>query len=365
MSNKTLYLVNQVNGITVNSSCHLPEMMKHIENISNIKTVQFNVNLKDMIPAIEEVNAKADILFLVHDFTLWNCGHFDYDFKNFQFFLQSLWNNKNVFVFPTEMASSGLIKSQFKENASMMTKIIVGSESFRKMFLKVDAGFAVPSNRIKYINMPTEEFGLADNTKLKTDWRIKERVLFTPGYIHPKKDYLRLLQDFKLLLRKHKSILYVLSFKSHPTISSEEAWAQFDALQDYVEANNLEKYVRLSLDRNTTAEYHSMLKLADLVLFPHDFSLDMYNGCMLDALAMGKAIVTPESVFAEDLVKKTSILLYRYQDEISFYDACSVVLENKDFRDILQQHNYEYGQTLAYSKIAQQYVNQIKRFKFN
>jgi folate-dependent tRNA-U54 methylase TrmFO/GidA len=84
---------------------------------------------------------------------------------------------------------------------------------------------------------------------------------------------------------------------------------------------------------------------------------------MIDALAMGKAIISPTTVFSEDLVKKTSVLLYN--DIPSFYDACSVIIENKDFRNILELHNYEYGQTLSYPKIAQQYINQIKRFKFN
>ena len=74
---------------------------------------------------------------------------------------------------------------------------------------------------------------------------------------------------------------------------------------------------------------------------------------------------SPFTIKAEDLIKKAGILLYRYQNEISFYDACSVILENKEFRNILEEQNHEYAANLSYNGIAKQYVNQIKRFKFN
>lgn len=362
---KKLYIIDSIDGVSINSSCHVSELMPYIEDISNIEVTHYDLKMDHMIHAINDVNDNADIVFILHDFRLWNKANYDVDYGMFERFLRSLWNNKNIFVFPTEMASSGLVKSQFKENASLMTKIIVGSESFRKMFLKIDAGLAVPANRIKFINMPTDEHKPTDNTKMKREMRLNSKVVFTPGKIHPSKDYITLLRNFKSVLQKHKNVLYVISLKKHHTISKELAWKQFDEMQDFVEANKMQDFVRLTLDKSTKVEYTQMMKLADLVLFPQDNSLDMYNGCMLDALAMGKAIVTPESTFADDLVKKTSILLYKYEDEVSFYDACSVVLENKDFREILQKHNYEYGQVLSYTRIAQQYVNQIKRFKFN
>lgn len=362
---KTLYLIDSINNKQINASCHLTSLLPHIEALSNITTKRCSLQTTDMMAGIKDINANADIVFLVHDFTFWNDGLLHQDNGRFSHFIRSLWNNKNIFVFPTEMAPAALIKSQFKENAMLMNKIVVGSESFRKLFIKVDQGLAVPANKIKFINIPTHEFQYRDSATVKTRNKVNTKILFTPGLLHPAKDYIALLRGFMMLRKKYKNMVYVMALKSHSTVSPQQTDEMKTAIYDFIHANNLVEHVRLYFDTLGEEKYHSFMRIADLVVFPQDNSLDMYNGCMVDALAMGKAIVSPSAVFADDLVKKTSVLLYQYESDISFYDACSVVLENLDFRNIVEQHNYEYGQTLAYPKIAQQYVNQIKRFKFN
>jgi glycosyltransferase involved in cell wall biosynthesis len=366
---KKLYLIDSINGRKINSSLHVSELLPHIEELSNIETVQFDLDINDLKGAVDVINDNADIVFIVHDFNLWNMGSTDIDFGIFTKFLTGLWNNKNIFVFPTELASSGLIKSQFRANAALMTKIIVASESFRKIFIKVDAGLGVPTNKIKLISIPTTQYPIPNTQKLKLEVKLSKRLVVVPGLLHPKKDYLQLVKELAHLTKKYKQILMVLSLKSHSTASKEDIWKMFNKLQDYVEENKLQDYMRLTLDTGTKAEYNQLIRLADLVVFPHDNSWDMYNGALIDALGMGKAIVAPESIFAEDLVKKTGILLYRYQNDLnisqSFFDACSVILENKEFKSIVEQQNHEYGANLSYNGIAQQYVNQIKRFKFN
>ena len=273
---RTLYLIDSINGKIINSSLHVDALMPYISELGNIETIKLNIDLNNLNVAIQELNNKADIIFIVHDFTLWNNGSIDVDYGIFTKFLCSLWNNKNIFVFPTELASSGLIKSQFKENASLMTKIIVASESFRKILIKIDSGLGVPTNKIKLINIPTEIFPLVDNTKLKQEAKVKNKLILVPGMLHPLKDYIQLFKDMMPIIRKYTYLTICLSLIKHPTIVETEAWKQFDKLQDYIEKNKLQEYFRVSFDSSNSKEYKYLLRLSDLVVFPHDTSLDMY-----------------------------------------------------------------------------------------
>lgn len=363
---KKLYLINSINGKKINSSIHIEELMPYIEKASNenIQTVNYNLDLNNMPVALKEINDKADILFVVHDFNLWNNNNLNIDSHNFTNFMRSIWSNKNIFIFPTEMGPASLIKSQIKE-VENISKIIVGNDAFRKLLIKVDPGLGIPTNKIKVINIPSFDFSPSSNTKLKKNINFKQTLVFTPGLLTPEKDYINLLEQFKILDKKYKNTIFMLALKSHPIIDTKKTWEIFDKIQDYIEENQMQNYIRCSLDKISDTEYINLMRCATVVVFPQDNSFDMYNGCMIDALAMGKAIVAPQTLFSDDLVKKTSILLYEYKNISSFYDACSVVIENEELRNILEEHNFEYGSNLSFDKIALTYVNQIKRFKFN
>lgn len=332
---------------------------------SSIETVNINVDLDKINDALNDINENADIVFILHDFEVWN-NSYHQDSQIFPKFVSSIWSDKHVFVFPTEIASTALIRSQFKPIAHQINKIVVGSEFYKKMFTKFDSKVDMPANKVKLISIPTFDTKQVSSDIIKAKANKQGKFIIHAGLLHPKKDYIELLRNMEFVLKKYTKSYFLLSLRQHPRISLPETQEIYNGIFDYVKNNDAFKgKIGIYYNEGDPNAYLQQLRVADLVVFPQDNSMDMYNGALVDCIAAGKAVVAPTTVFTEDLVKKAGILLYKYKDTRTFYDAVSIVLDNKPLREILENQNYELGRTLTYPKIAQQYINQIKRFKFN
>jgi len=347
---KKVYLINQIDGKKLIFSDYFQKIFYNISNINNFEIIPFNLETNNLLDCIEKINKNADIVFIIHDFNLWNDGLFTSDNQKFTRFLSGLWNNKHIFVFPTELAQSALMESQLSNNISSINKIIINSEGYKKILSKINH---INPSKIKFIDIPLE------HKKSNFKNAHKNKILLTIETIHKIKDFNILIDDICPLLKKYKDLFYVLSLKSNFNLSEIENIKFFENIQKYALTNpKIKVYFDASEEKN-----NSFRRIANVMVFPQNHSLEMYNEEIISAISFGKSIVAATSVFTNDLVKNYGIFLYHYDNQSSFHDAISILLENEKLNSILEEQNVECSKNLDYEKIAQEYMAQIKQLR--
>lgn len=350
---RKLYLINQFDGKYFAFSKIITELFHQITASSNIEVIEYNIKSDDLLNCIEDINKNANIIFILHDFTLWNDNSFSIDNGRFSRFIRALWMNKGMFICPTEIAQAALLKSQLVDNSVIINKIILNSEGFKKQFLKL----GIQNNKLKCISIPIKE---NKNITFKGGNKetFKGKIILTTEMINTKKDFFWTIENIAKLIENNNVLHYIISLKSNPTLKASENQRIFEDIKYMINSSNIKIFLDVPQDKQD-----SHLRIADIVLFVQNNSLEMYNEDIIQAIMFGKPIVASASVFTDDLVKNFGIFLYQYQNNESFFDAISILLDNLKLSDILSQQNIEASKEYRYENIIPNYMLQFKKLK--
>jgi glycosyltransferase involved in cell wall biosynthesis len=287
-----------------------------------------------------------------------------------------------LFVIPTEFHINEILRTTFGH--ASISKIIVCSEYYQKYFLKV---LNFDSNKIKLINLATDDLRPAKMLrKPKPKEEHEQKVILSPSLLTEDKDYEILLKSAKQLKYKYRNLIFALYLKSHPNLSSEKREEIITQIHNKAAVLGLGPNLRVLLD--TKHPYQQYLKVADIIVTPIQHNDDIYSGTIIDAIVASKAIVTPDSKLAYDLCKKDAgIYLYATSKDVEakpsdllkakkqvvpitndeivtcIVDDCSIILDSPEIKDIMEEQNSILAENYLFPRIAQQYLNLIRRFK--
>jgi glycosyltransferase involved in cell wall biosynthesis len=365
-----LYLIqSDANDVIVSYGIHLDKLFEQFESKQlNIKTISHTEALEKKWNGIDEG------ILLVHSFKAW-------PEKQWEEFLSNV--KIPLFVVPTEFSGKKEMQKAFGNKK--VSKIVVCTEYYQKFFLKT---LEFDTNKVKLIYLPTEDFRpptLFRKPELKEE--INQPVILCPALLTLDKNYDILLKSVRKLKYKYRNLIFALYLKSHPNLDKEAREKLLTELHMKAQVHGLGANIRILLD--TQHPYKSYLKLADLVLIPIQNNENLYSGTLIDALVAHKAIVTPDTKLAYDLCKKEAgIYLYTTikdiepkteegkektkkqsvpmtEDEIveGIVDNCSIILDSPKIKDIMEEQNSLLSENHLFSKISQQYLNLIRRFK--
>lgn len=362
---KTLYLVNtDENDNLISNSVHSSEIF------SDFKSKQMkvkNISCKEVIS--KQWEADEGVL-LVHSFDAWPARVWDK-------FNKSL--NVPLFVIPTELTSDeNLINKTFSK--SSVSKIIVGSECYQKMFSK---SLVTDSNKVKLIHSFSDDKLLpTNNPSQERSGIIRPPIIVVPTLLDEDKNFESVLLAISKIKIKYRNVLVMLAVKSKPSIDSGKENEIINSIYDMADSFRISNNLRMMI--NSSYDYKWFLKMADIIVIPQQKNNDMYNGALIDSVVSGKAVVAPDTKVAFDLCKKDAgIYLYETttmtedkedepggpreltNEEISdsIAENCNIIFDNATIKNIMQEQNAILGKNYLQSKISQQYINLIRRYK--
>lgn len=330
-----------------------------------------NISIKESME--RQWNASDEGILVIHSFKGWP---------------ENLWNQLNdnitvpLFTIPTEYTEDeNLIRNTFSKKS--VSRVIVGSECYQKYFVKA---LQEDGNKVKLIHSSGSD-NLLDVAKAKQD-AINPKIppiIVVPGLLDEDKNIESLLMAIGKIRLKYRSALIVFNFKSKDSVDEASENILLDSLYITAEKLGVDRNVRFYI--NSSQEYNWYMKIADIVLIPQQTNKDMYSGTLIDAVIAGKAIVAPDTKIAFDLCKKDAgIYLYETNittstkdnegnetiatrkltsDEMaeSIAENCNIIFDNRTIKSIMQEQNVLLGKNYLQSKISQQYLNLIRRFK--
>lgn len=262
-------------------------------------------------------------------------------------------SDKKIFLFPTEMYDPTLMKLHL--DFSPIAKIIVSSEYFQKYLIKT---IGISPNKIKLIPLPSAEILAA--TSLVPNSII--RLITVPVLMSAKQDVTNIIEAFRYLKARYLDLhLDIIIIKDNPEYDRD----YINGLGAFIDDSGLKGTVSIRVTQNSF-DYPRNFTPATIVLLPHDESKQLYSTPLIDAIASHKAIVASQQPYAQDLRKKDAgINLYQDEDLQSLIDSCSIILDNKDIKFILEEQNRELSVNFQPTKVIQQYLNLFRRYKDN
>jgi len=367
---KYLYLVqSDANELVVSYSVHINKLFSNFQSKQLVvKTISYEE------AAHRKWDNADDGLLVIHSFKAWSS-------EKWNAFLDKV--SIPLFVIPTEFNSDKSVMKQTFEN-NKVSKIIVCSEYFQKYFLKI---LEIDSNKVKLIYLSAEDFRPPQTIHKVPSKESAQPIILSPSMMTADKDYEVLLKAAKRLKLKYRNMIFALYLKSHPGLLEKERASLLADIHAKSQMMGLGGNIRILLD--TQHPYKDYLKVADVVVIPIKESNDMYSGTLIDAIVANKAIVAPDTKLAYDLCKKEAgIYLYptfkeveikpeeegqkktkktirMTKDEIveCIVDNCSIILDSPAIKDIMQEQNSLLAENYLFSKISQQYLNLVRRFK--
>jgi glycosyltransferase involved in cell wall biosynthesis len=366
---KTLYLVNtDTNGKLISHSVHSDELCSSFKSKQmQIKNISINELMEKNLDNLEEG------IFLIHSFKEWT---------------ESLWNalTNNIrvplFTVPTEYTDDyELIRNTFSRKS--VSRVIVGSECYQKHFTKA---LQKNGNKVKLIHSSGSDSLLEIENYQQTIINPKiPPIIVVPGLIDNEKNIESLLMAMSKIHLKHRNAIILFNLKSKDSTDTKSENLILDNLCLMSEQLKIRENVRFYI--NGPQEYQWYMKIADMILIPQQKNQNMYSGTLIDAVIAGKAIVAPDTKMAFDLCKKDAgIYLYETNatitvkidkklktsvtrklslDEMaeSIAENCNIILDNSDLKSIMQEQNTLLSKNYLQSKISQQYLNLIRRYK--
>ena len=360
---KTLYLVNtDTNGKLISHSVHSNEIFSSFKSKQmQIKNISINELMEKNLDNLEEG------IFLIHSFKEWTDSSWN-----------ELTNNIKVplFTVPTEYTDDDeLIRKTFSRKS--VSRVIVGSECYQKYFIKA---LQENGNKVKLIHSSGSDSLLEIENLKPTIVNPKiPPIIVVPGLIDDEKNIEPLLMAMSKIRLKHRNTLILFNLKSKDSIDARSEELILDNLCLMSEQLKIRENVRFYI--NGPQEYQWYMKIADIILIPQQKNQNMYSGTLIDAVIASKAIVAPDTKVAFDLCKKDAgIYLYETNTAISAKTAtirklnsdemaesiaenCNIILDNNDLKNIMQEQNALLSKNYLQSKISQQYLNLIRRFK--
>lgn len=181
------------------------------------------------------------------------------------------------------------------------------------------------------------------------------RVVLTFGLLGPGKGLETALEAMAKVAAQHPNVLYVIAGATHPEERKRNGERYRLSLQRQVEdlglADNVQ-FINRFLDLEELCEY---IHAADIYVTPYPNREQISSGTLTYALALGKAIVSTNYLYAEELLGDGRGLIVPPKDADALAEAVIGLLDDEVARDEMRRRAYEHGRSMTWNSVADAY----------
>lgn len=216
--------------------------------------------------------------------------------------------------------------------------------------------YAAPPERVVHIPHGAPDRPFLDPSYFKAKYDMEgRRVILTFGLLGPGKGLEMALTAMAGVAKLHPNALYVIAGATHPEEKKRNGERYRLSLQRQVEDLGLTanvQFVNRFLDLDELCEY---LHAADLYVTPYPNREQISSGTLAYAVAMGKAIVSTNYYYAEELLDDGRGYLVAPRDSDALAARLNELLTDEVKRDELRRRTYEYGRSMVWTAVAKRY----------
>jgi len=235
----------------------------------------------------------------------------------------------------------------------LSAKLVVLSRVAAKLLCEV---YAAPAERIVHVPHGAPDRPFLDPSYFKPKYNMAgRRVILTFGLLGPGKGLELAITAMRKVAEAHPNILYVIAGATHP--EEKKRWGERYriSLQRLAEELGLTEHVQFVNRFLDTEELCEYLHAADIYVTPYPNREQISSGTLTYALALGKAIVSTNYYYAEELLADGRGVVVPAGDQDALADGLIRLLSDEVYRDELRRRAYEHGRKMIWPEVARQY----------
>jgi glycosyltransferase involved in cell wall biosynthesis len=319
------------------------------------KEVLFEIrahNRGDYRKAADFLNlSETDLVCIQHEF-----GIFGGDNGNFILSLAENLKKPIALVLHTILGEPGENqKKALKQLCSLSTKIIVLANKGVDLLKDV---YGISEEKIKMIPHGAPDVPFLDPSYYRDDFQLGGReVMMTFGLIGPGKGIEVAIKSMAEVVKEFPEAIYLIVGETHPVIKRERGEEYRISLKRLVNKLNLEKNIIFHNRFVTLEELIKYLVMADIYVTPYLSREQISSGTLSYAVACGKATISTNYWYAEELLSEERGILVPIGNEKVLTEAILSLLRDEQIRDRIRKSAYQYGRSLIWKEVASSYIN--------
>lgn len=325
-----------------------------------VKFVIRQQNQQDYIDAANFINdSDVDTVIIEHEFGIYG--------GNSGVFLLSLINNLKkpfITVLHTVLKEPNFMQQTIiKEIATKAAKIIVMS---KKAVLFLNSIYQIPSSKIKLIAHGVPDLEPKENNPLLTTELFKNRkVLFTFGLISRNKGLETVVKALPKIVAQHPDVLYVILGNTHPGVVKHNGEEYRDSLKRLASELGVENNLAFVNKFVSEEELHSYLTASTLYITPYLNEAQITSGTLSYAVGAGAAVISTPYWHAQELLADGRGKLFDFKNDEQLANIVNSLLGDTEKYQELRDKAYQYGKTLRWPAIGNNYMEVLEDAKNN
>jgi len=319
------------------------------------KEVLFEIrahNRRDYSKAADFLNlSETDLVCIQHEF-----GIFGGDDGSFILSLAENLKKPMVLVLHTVLDEPGENqKKVLSQLCSLSTKIIVLANKGVELLKNV---YDVPEEKIKMIPHGAPDVPFLDPSYYRDDFQMGgHKVMMTFGLIGPGKGIEVAIKAMVEVVKEFPEAIYLIVGETHPVIKRERGEEYRISLKRLVNKLDLEKNIIFHNRFVTLEELIKYLVITDIYVTPYLSKKQISSGALSYAIACGKAIVSTDYWYAEELLSDERGIIVPIGDKKALTEAMLKLLRDEQWRNRIRKRAYQYGRSMTWKEVASSYIN--------
>lgn len=237
-----------------------------------------------------------------------------------------------------------------KEIVKYSDKIVVMIEPVKDLLVYK---YKVPRSKVIVIAHGLPEVARQNPKKYKKKLGFEDKKLIsTFGLIRQKKGLEYVIYAMPKILKKYPETVFLILGDAHPA----RPRSYYEFLKKEVKRLNLEKKVIFHEHYLTYKEIIRYLLASDIFVTPYVVPEQTSSGVVSFALGCGKAIIATKFLYAKDVLAEERGVLVNFRNLTQIFEKVDYLFSHPKQKEKMEKRAYQYGQTMIWEEVAQEYI---------
>ena len=299
-------------------------------------------------------NAKIDAVSLQHEYGLFggDCG---------DYLLDLLDRLRKPLISTLHSVLSEPTPKQREIMEAICSKSSTVAVMANRARLILNETYGVPLDKVKLIPHGVPDVPFGDTEPFKERFGLAGRpMILTFGLLGPGKGIETVLEALAEVAPDHPDVAYVVLGVTHPNVKRESGELYRISLELRAVELGIQKNVLFHNRYVSMDDLKEYLQAADIYVTPYRHKEQITSGTLVYALAAGKAIISTPYWHAQELLVNGRGRLVDFGSVPEFSTALRELLGNTKHRDKIRKAAYDFGRSMVWSRVGEQYVEEFK-----
>ena len=241
-----------------------------------------------------------------------------------------------------------------KRICALSSKLVVMTENAKKILVK---DYGVPPKKIAVIphGVPNIDVG-REKQKLRKKFGLEGvKVLLTFGMLSRGKALEHAVAAMPKILERHPDAVYLIVGETHPKVREHEGESYRLELRRLAESLGISEKVKFLDKYLSLKEIIECLKIADVYIAPSLDPKQICSGTVSYAMSAGKAIVSSQNKYNEEMLSHSRGLIVGKNDASEFAVNVIRLLDDAALKRSLERNSFEYSRRMTWQNVSTSY----------